>query len=66
MKFISWRSAASYCEDTYETYVDWDERFFICPECDEPLYESDWEDWNWVSCPICEFNFYDEDGEEEY
>ena len=38
----AWKHAAKYCEDVFGVYVDWDERFFECPECAEPIYESDW------------------------
>ena len=53
----NWENAAKYCEDTYGIYVDYEERFFICPECDEPIYECDWEDEEFILCPICEFHF---------
>lgn len=37
--------------------VDFDEKFFICPECGEPVYADDWEDTDFdgVKCPICEW-----------
>lgn len=56
MKFnyIIWEDAARFCEETFGVYVDWEERFFICPECDEPVLEEDWENHNWERCPICE------------
>lgn len=41
---MNWKEAAYLCETVYRTYVDWKRRFFICPECDEPIYEEDWED----------------------
>lgn len=50
----TWSYCASYCEKTYGTYVDWDEEFFICPECGEPIYKCDWDDHeSWTVCPIC-------------
>ena len=52
---MNWMEAACLCETVYGTYVDWKERFFICPECDEPLYEVDWEDTDFSFCPVCEF-----------
>ena len=52
---MSWKEAACLCETVYGTYVDWEERFFICPECDEPIYEDDWEDMDLSFCPVCEF-----------
>lgn len=53
-KVMSWEKAAKLCEELFGTFIDWDERFFICPECDEPLYFEDWENHDWHSCPVCE------------
>ena len=54
----TWRFVAEYCEKEYGVYVDWDEGFFVCPECAEPLYEVDWFDHVfWNTCPICGFDF---------
>ena len=41
-----------------EFFVDWEERFYHCPECGEPVYEDDWyeEELEKFICPICEFN----------
>lgn len=39
----NWYNLAKYCERTYITFVDFDEEFFICPECEEPIYSDDWE-----------------------
>jgi formylmethanofuran dehydrogenase subunit E len=40
----------------YGAYVDWEERFYNCHFCDEPVYEEDWEDdeLDKFLCPICE------------
>jgi predicted RNA-binding Zn-ribbon protein involved in translation (DUF1610 family) len=51
--FETWEEAAKYCEETFGVYVDWEERFFHCPECGEPILEEDWEDYSWGMCPIC-------------
>ena len=54
----TWEKCARFCEKAYGIFVDWDEEFFICPECDEPIYKCDWEDYGcWTVCPICEFDF---------
>lgn len=55
----AWMKVAKYCEKTYGTYADFDEGYFICPECDEPVYKCDWEDSDFHICPVCEFNFYE-------
>ena len=51
----SWDYVAKQVEEIYGTYVDWDEVFYICPECDEPVYKCDYPyiDLGMV-CPICE------------
>jgi len=50
-----WEKIARYCEDEYGIFVDWEERFFICPECGEPIYECDWSADELHACPVCEF-----------
>ena len=50
---MNWEKTAKMCQDTFGIHIDWEERFFICPECDEPIYECDWEDHNWDECPVC-------------
>ena len=51
-----WEKNAHEAEEVYGSFVDWDERFYICPECSEPVYESDWgEMLNYYICPICLF-----------
>lgn len=60
---MNWYTIAKKCEKIYGTYVDWDEEFFICPECDEPIYRCDWRDSDYtlgktyhgeIFCPVCE------------
>ena len=53
----SWYKTAKYCEKEYGIQADWEEGFFICPECGEPIYECDWEDEEFLFCPICEYYF---------
>ena len=50
-----WESRAKYIERVYGGYVDWEERFYECPECGEPVYECDWSDTELRNeiCPIC-------------
>ena len=38
-----WESNAMFAQKEYGAYVDWEERFYNCPFCDEPIYEEDWE-----------------------
>ena len=54
---MAWETIAKLIETNYGGFVDWDERFYICPECEEPVYECDWdEDELREICPICGFN----------
>ncbi len=57
----TWEEAAKYCEDTYGSFINWEEEFFVCPECDEPILKEDWEEHNFTICPVCEFDFFNED-----
>ena len=58
----TWKQAAKFCEETYGTYVDWEVGFFSCPECGEPICESDWDEHDWSICPICDFDFEEGEG----
>lgn len=58
--FETWIEAAEYCADVYGIYVDLEDRYFHCPFCDEPLYESDWLSHRWDICPVCE-GFFEEE-----
>ena len=55
-----WEKVAHLVEANYGGYIDWDEGFFLCPECGEPIYECDWADSDLVNgdedfmCPVCE------------
>ena len=52
---MNWKNAALYCRKTFGSHIDWEEEFFECPECGEPIYKVDWEDHDdWNICPICE------------
>lgn len=59
-----WERNARYVEETFGVFVDWKERFYNCPYCGEPVYESDWDKENFQDylCPICE----DADGEDDF
>lgn len=60
-----WEEAAAAIEEIYGGVVDYNERFFVCPECGEPIYEDDWLTCAFICCPICGFEFVDEENEEE-
>lgn len=59
----TWESRAKYVEQVYGGYVNWEERFFQCPQCEDLVYEWDDSEPQDVICPICWF--YDEDENEE-
>jgi hypothetical protein len=56
-----WNRMAEHVEWDYGCQVDWEEKFFICPDCGEPVYCDDWDwhdfldDGNNDCCPICGF-----------
>lgn len=51
-----WEKNAKDVEILYGSFVDWEERFYNCPWCGEPVYECDWtaEELDKTLCPICE------------
>lgn len=56
---ISWEAIAHLAYVNYGVQVDWDEGFFICPHCGEPIYECDWDLDDFFNgedyiCPVCE------------
>jgi hypothetical protein len=57
MKIHGWDELAEYVEETYGAEVNWDEEFFICPECGEPIYKEDYDlDSDEIAlgmCPVC-------------
>lgn len=55
---IMWEAKANEVIEVYGGYVDWEERFYLCPECGEPIYECDWSDdeLDEFLCPVCEYN----------
>ena len=59
MKLKTWAQAAEFCSKEYGSYINYEEKYFICPECGDPIYECDWETYYyfWNLCPVCEFNF---------
>lgn len=54
---MNWETAMTYCAETFGVQADLEERFFICPECGEPIYEEDWEGYDLSMCPVCEVYF---------
>ena len=60
---MMWEARAKEVEEVYGGFVDWDEAFYICPECDEPVYKCDWDEDELTKflCPICEDGYFNED-----
>lgn len=68
---MNWNRLANEVEFVYGGYVDHEEEFFVCPECDEPIYKCDWTDSDFAMgrtyrgrlrlyCPCCENKLVDE------
>ena len=57
MKKKQWEENAYAVEKYYGCFVDWENRYYICPECGECVYECDWTEKGLKKflCPICEF-----------
>ncbi len=52
-----WKTVASIVQSQYGD-VNFEEGYFICPECDEPIFNQDWEDSDMLEagayvCPVC-------------
>lgn len=63
MNEYGWYWAAKIVEEDFGGYVNWEEEYFICPECGEPVLADDWDDTDFSHgyiCPICEL------GDENY
>lgn len=56
-----WERNANFAAVVCGAFVDWEERFYECPECGEPIYECDWTDDELKKdlCPIC--GYHDEE-----
>lgn len=53
-----WDEIAFYLEKEFGAYVNWTEEFYICPNCDEPIYKEDFDslvDFGGCLCPVCEW-----------
>ena len=56
----TWEKIAHLVSVNYGMQVDWEEGFFICPECGEPIYDDDWDASDLSDglgnfmCPVCE------------
>lgn len=51
-----WRENAKLIEQVFGGFVNWEEEFYICPECGEPIYNDDWSNGYMAQfvCPVCE------------
>ena len=62
---MKWIKVAEHVEKVYDTYVDKEERMFICPECDEPILEEDYPCFQESVCPICGYDYINDKYEDE-
>lgn len=67
-KMTQWTKNAEEVEKTYDSFVDWEERFYQCPFCGEPVYECDWSDEELEAfiCPVCEDDGNEDSESEDY
>ena len=54
--YSEWKENADYVRDC-GGYVNYSERYYLCLECGEPIYEEDWTSGELVEfiCPVCEW-----------
>jgi hypothetical protein len=52
----SWEYVARYLvEQECGGFVNWTEEYYICPECEEPIYKEDYPMIDiGMMCPVCE------------
>ena len=51
---VCWDELATLVEENgYDVEVNWDEGFFICPHCGDPIFEDDYPEIEGYICPIC-------------
>ena len=63
MDKYTWYEAAEYSEEVFGSYADYEGEYFNCCECGEPLYKGDFPNHDWKTCPICEYQFIEEEEE---
>ena len=73
---MKWNEVAKVVENDFGVQVDWEEKFFVCPDCGDVIYECDFNKDSVLAlgyCPICGAalteececeNFYDDEDEE--
>lgn len=51
----NWISNAKWIDYECGGYVNYEEKFYICPKCEEPVDADDWEDTEFAQklCPLC-------------
>lgn len=51
-----WEENAEYIKDCCGSdFVNYEERYYHCPECGEPIFDIDWTEYELEDClcPIC-------------
>ena len=64
---MMWEARAKEVEEVYGGFVNWEEAFYICPECEEPVYKCDWDEDELAEflCPICEYGYTEEEYDDD-
>ncbi len=56
INMTNWEKNANIVETVYGGFVDREEGFYLCPECEEPIYKDDWSEEELEElCPVCNF-----------
>ena len=52
-----WKDNAITVEQDFGGFVDYENEFYVCPECGEPIYKIEWtpRELDECICPICEW-----------
>lgn len=61
----AWESVARFCSRVYGLNVIWSERYYVCPGCEDVIFEKEYNNWDDFHsedetqpfCPICGYRY---------